>query len=122
MADQSLRKGTSTIYFQYAITGHKMGAVDTRVAVVNGVALLKFKVQPITDSQRLDENYLHGHALLCVHISDKYVLKGLRRFLAGQSTEISNGMRLEIYSRNKTLSFPVKQAQYRRESLLEITL
>jgi len=111
MAKRSLRKGTSSVYLQYASNGDSIRAEQYEVEVASGAVVLRFTLRPVDRDQRDDENNLHTKRLLSVQVPDERVLEGLRRYCTVHSSEVTEGIRLEIISRRKTLTFDVKKVR-----------
>ncbi len=118
MTDLSLRKGFALIDLQYEHSVDTMGTKDTAAAIVDGAAVLKFTLKPVDENQRIDEDYLHSHALLAVQLTDEYVIQGFGEFCNRHSDEITNGMRLEILSKGKPFKFHVGQSDYQGRGFL----
>jgi hypothetical protein len=118
MTDLRLRKGFALVDLQYEDMADTMGTKDTAAAIVDGAAVLKFTLKPVSENQHMDEDYLHSHALLAVQLTDEYVTQAFGKFCNRHSDEITNGMRLEILSKGKRFKFHVGQPVYRGRGFL----
>jgi hypothetical protein len=118
MTDLSLRKGFALVDLQYEHTVDTMGTKDTAAAIVDGAAVLKFTLKPVSENQRIDEDYLHSHALLAVQLTDEYVTRRFGEFCNRHSGEITSGIRLKILSKGKKFKFHVGQWDYQRRGFL----
>ncbi|MGA2989330.1 MAG: hypothetical protein ABSD88_02560 [Candidatus Korobacteraceae bacterium] len=108
---RSLRKGSSSVYLQYANVGDSIEAEKFDIGLLDGALVLAFTLRPVDSNQREDEDHLHKMRLLSVQIMDERVATGLRRYCALHSHEITKGMRLEIISRMKKLTFEINDVR-----------
>lgn len=99
---RSLRKGTSSMYFQHEHTGHSLGVKQCESEVGGGVAVLKVTLAPVDGNQKYDESYLHDEPLLSAAIDDKTVVEGFISHVHSSVPEVEN-YRLELLSRGKRL-------------------
>jgi hypothetical protein len=121
MPDRSLRKGFTIVDLQHDGICNSIGAESTSVAIADGAAVLKLTLKPSGENQRLDEEYLHSHRLLSLQLSDNYIVDGFHTFCDHHSDEITDGLRLEIRSKGRVLSYRVKRATL-RDSRLNLSL
>lgn len=110
MTELSLRKGFALVDLEYELSVDTIGTKDTAVAIVDGAAVLKFTLKPVDENQRIDEKNLFSQMLLSVQLTDGYVIQGFREFCKRHSSEIVNGMRLEILSRGRKFRFQVTKS------------
>lgn len=85
--------------------GDSIQAADAEAEVIGGICVVRFRLKAVNENQRLDEEQLHHRELLSIHITDEQVIEELGRYCKARSHEITNGMRVEISSRAKTISF-----------------
>ena len=102
----SLRKGSSSVYFQYESTGESMGAEEFEAEVKNNILIFRFKVKPVDSNQREDEEHLHEMELLSVTVDDDYIITRFIDFIKNKSIE---GFHVEVFSRGKRLVFSVSE-------------
>jgi hypothetical protein len=105
---RSLRKGLSTIYLQYKLSGDSMGAKSFEAEYSAGIFTLRFTIHPVGENQMADEERLHSEELLSIQISDEFLIDKL----SDQFTQYSDGISefyLEILSKGKRFIFSVTQ-------------
>jgi hypothetical protein len=108
MAPRSLRKGYQSIYLQYQHDGDSIHATNAETEVIDGTCIVRFTLKPAGENQRLDEEQLHDRQPHSIHITDEQTIERLAGYCKARSGEITKGMRLDISSKKKTLSFIVK--------------
>lgn len=99
---RSLRKGTTSMYFQHEHTGHSIGVKQCESEVDGGVAVLKVTVAPVDSNQKHDETYLHDEPLLSAAIDDKTVIEGFIAHVDSGVPKVEE-YKLELVSRGKRL-------------------
>lgn len=102
----SLRKGSSSVYLQYEVTGESMGAKEFEAEIKNNILIFRFKVNPVDSNQRDDEDHLHEMELKSVTVDDDYIITKFIDFIKNKSVE---GFNLEIISRGRSLVFNVAE-------------
>jgi hypothetical protein len=85
-----------------------MRAKECAVEIVEGSAVISFVLRPVDSNQRADEEHLHRYDLRSIQVMDKRVMKELREYCNRHIKEITAGVRVEISSLGKKLSFDVK--------------
>jgi hypothetical protein len=110
----NLRKGHSSVYFQYPTVGESMGAEMFEVEIKNSVLIFKFTVKPVDSNQISDEAHLHEMELSSVTIDDDYIISKFINFI---KTKTISAFHLEIISRGKKLIFNVAQGPGRINGL-----
>ncbi len=103
----SLRKGLSSVYLQYANSGGSIRAEHFEVEVANGTVILTFKLRPVDENQRADEDNLHRKEPVYAQILADVVVEALRTFRTKHSE--ARGLVFEILSRKKRLRFTVER-------------
>jgi len=63
---RSLRKGSSSVYLQYANVGDSIEAEKFDIGLLDGALVLAFTLRPVDSNQREDEDHLHKMRLLSV--------------------------------------------------------
>lgn len=101
---RSLRKGMTSVYFQYTYTGHSIGAKLCESEVADGTALLSFTTSPVDSNQKYDEKHLHEDKLLYISITDKTIIDGYINHIK-QCRIKTNTYKLEILSLGKKLTY-----------------
>lgn len=99
---RSLRKGTSSMYFQHEHTGHSIGVKQCESEVDGGVAVLKVTVAPVDSNQKYDESYLHDEPLLSAAIDDNTVVEGFIAHVNSGVPKVEE-YRLDLLTRGKLL-------------------
>ena len=102
----SLRKGSSSVYFQYENTGESMGANEFEAEIKNNILIFRFNVKPVDSNQREDEDHLHEMELLSVTVDDDYIITRFIDFIKNKNVD---GFHMEIMSRGKRLVFVVAE-------------
>jgi hypothetical protein len=121
MHDQSLRKGSDSIYLGYEHHGDSIVVVDSRLDIHEGALVLKFTLKTSGD-QRFDEEHLHSHELKYIQVFDPLVNNGIERYYENHRQEITQGMRVELYSLRKTLTFDVTKSKKQSERFRQLTV
>jgi hypothetical protein len=119
--ERRLRRGFTIVDLQHDGVCNSIGAENTSAAIAEGAAVLRLTLKPSDENQRLDEEYLHSHRLLTLQLSDNYIIERFHEFWERHSAEITDGLRLEIKSKGKVLSYRVKRATL-RDSRLSLSL
>ena len=101
-----LRKGSSSIYFQYETTGESIGVVETEVEIVNRDLVFRCKVSPVDSNQKMDEDHLHEMELKSITLGDDYMIT---KFVEFCENKIISAFKVEILSRGKHLVFNVSE-------------
>lgn len=122
MRDRRLRKGFTIINLQHDGICNSIGAENTDVVIIDGAAVLRLTLKPSGENQRIDEEYLHSHRLLSLQLSDQHIIQGFREFCDHYSTEITDGLKLEITSKGKLLSYRIVKATLRNSDFLDLAL
>jgi hypothetical protein len=98
----SLRKGKDSIYTWHEHTGHSLGAEEFECEVVDGKAIFRLSIRPISAHQKSDESYLHKQKLVYAQVHHKTIIEGLCRHLGSFDT-----WELQLISQGKVLHFTV---------------
>lgn len=91
-----------------------MGADEFEVEIDNDILTLRFKVKPVGENQRDDEEHLHEMQLLSVTIDDDYIIT---RFIDYVKNNIVSELCIEIISRKKCLAFSVDEGASKLNAL-----
>jgi hypothetical protein len=104
---RSLRKGRSSVYLQYEITGHTIGAEKFESEIADGVAVLGLCLRPVDENQRNDEKYLETNALLSISISDAMVVNGFSTHVNAHMGKVES-WELSVVSQGRAYTFHVQ--------------
>src|SRR6185437_651930 len=80
MHEQSIRKGSFPVHLGYENTCDTSSSVNARVGITDKAGVFRFELKPISENQRIDEEYFQSHRLTYIQVNEKQVLKGLRQF------------------------------------------
>jgi hypothetical protein len=122
MRDRRLRREFTIVGLQHDGICNSIGAENTDVVIVDGAAVLRLTLKPSGERQRLYEEYLHSHRLLSLQLADQQIIRGFREFCDHYSNEITDGLRLEIMSKGKVLSYRIVKARLRDSHFLDLGL
>ena len=101
---RNLRKGSSSVHFEYSDGGESIRADTFEAETVADILTLSFRLRPVDDNERMDEENLHTKNLLSISIDDKYIIDGLTSYLKHYP---ASSMQLCVISKGKNLSFSV---------------
>ena len=102
--NRSLRKGTTSIYFQHLNTGHDIRGKLAESELKSDLAILRFTLSPMSGDQKHDENYLHDDLLESASINDDRVIDGFRGHIKHSPIKVTS-YKLELLSRGKKLEY-----------------
>ena len=121
--NRSLRKGTTSIFFQHLNTGNDIRVKLVESELKDNLAILRFTLAPASDDQKHDESYLHDTQLELVSINDNKIIDGFREHMKYSSIKITK-YKLELLSRSKKLEFFVspKLAKQGDQRTLHLTI
>jgi hypothetical protein len=121
MHETSIRKTFFIVDLGYeGLKCDSIGAADARATLANSAIIFKFTLKPSGENQHLDEDYLHGHPLDYVQVTETQVLDGVRRYVALHSDV--KKMHMEIYSKGRQLRFHVKSIDPQDASLFQFNV
>ena len=102
----SLRKGSTTAYFQFPFHNDTLHIADSGVQWSNGMVVIDIAIQPVGENQRLDEEHLHEEKLISLQVDDHYTLSRLGAYLSSRSPTTSS-VQLKIFSKWRSFFFDV---------------
>jgi hypothetical protein len=117
----SLRKGRISVYLQYELTGHSIGAEKFEAEIKDGKAILRLTLRPVDGNQRHDESYLHEHPLKSVDVDDPVVIHGIESHAKARRSEFSS-WELQIISRGQLFRVAFSPHYQRNEAREVLTL
>ncbi|MBT2750040.1 MULTISPECIES: hypothetical protein [unclassified Lysobacter] len=104
---QDLRKGRSSVYFNYESGGgYTIGADRFEVVLEEKAIVIRFYLKPVDDNELIDERRLHSEMLTEVHVSDGQIISNLARFTRQRYVD-AHAVRLQIVSQGTPLNYIV---------------
>ena len=101
---RSLRKGPSSVYFQYSNDCDGVNADTFEVEIIKDTLIFRFCLKPVDSNQTDDENDLHELELQSVMIDDEYIVDNFSNLFKHNA---ASSMKLEIDSKGNMLSYNV---------------
>ena len=102
-----LRKGQASVYLQYVDgSGDAICAEAFEACLESEALVIRFRLRPVDDNQRIDERRLHTDELSQVQISDDYIIDKLQQLLR-QPYVVASELRVEIVSLGRSLRYVV---------------
>jgi hypothetical protein len=99
-----LKKGSSTVCFQYETVDDSIRAEKFQISASNGAGVLRFDLNPCDSNQKEDESHIHELVLQAFTLDEDYIIQNLKQFLSVHNV---NSFEAEILSKSRLLRYKV---------------